>query len=81
MVSNITTIKLEKSLKTELDVFREHSKESYNDILKKILFIINKFDLEPELSKKELLQIKQSRERMTRGGYYTLDQAKKKLNL
>ncbi len=37
----ITTIKLEKATKARLDKLKEHEKESYNQVLKKILHILN----------------------------------------
>lgn len=39
--SNITTIKLDKETKGRLDKLKVHPKESYDEILQKILYILN----------------------------------------
>ena len=39
--NDITTIKLEKETKRRLDKLKAHPKESYNEILQKILYILN----------------------------------------
>ncbi|MBM3231827.1 hypothetical protein FJZ21_00410 [Candidatus Pacearchaeota archaeon] len=39
--SNITTIKLDKETKSRLDKLKIHEKESYDEILQKILYILN----------------------------------------
>ncbi len=38
---NITTIKLDKETKSRLDKLKVHPKESYDEILQKILYILN----------------------------------------
>jgi len=53
----ITTIKLENETKERLDKFKEHEKESYNEIIKKILYIINLFRKNPESGNKMLATI------------------------
>lgn len=40
-ISNITTIKLYKETKERLDKLKVHPKESYDEILQKILYILN----------------------------------------
>ena len=40
-LSNITTIKLEKDTKDRLDKLKIHKKESYEEVLQKILGILN----------------------------------------
>jgi hypothetical protein len=39
--TKITTIKIEKETKSRLDKLKEHKNESYNQIIKKMLFILN----------------------------------------
>ena len=48
----ITTIKLEQETKSRLDKLKEHEKESYNQVLKKILYILNTFRKNPETGKR-----------------------------
>lgn len=38
---NITTIKLDKETKARLDKLKIHERESYDEILQKILYILN----------------------------------------
>lgn len=38
---NITTIKIDKETKARLDKLRVHPKESYDEVLQKILYILN----------------------------------------
>lgn len=40
-MSKITTIKLDKETKNRLDKLKVHHKESYDEILQKILYILN----------------------------------------
>lgn len=44
----ITTIKIEKETKMRLDRLKEHKRESYEEILKKILGILNIIKADPE---------------------------------
>jgi len=48
-MANITTIKLEKETKSRLDKLKEHEKESYNQVIKKILYILNLIRRDPLL--------------------------------
>lgn len=40
-ISKITTIKVDKETKLRLDKLKIHEKESYDEILQKILYILN----------------------------------------
>ncbi len=59
MVSNvkITTIKIDKETKIRLDKLKVHAKESYDEIIQKILFILNLCKASPEEAKGRLLAI------------------------
>ncbi|MEK6914628.1 MAG: hypothetical protein AABW83_03170 [Nanoarchaeota archaeon] len=46
--SSITTIKIHKETKERLDKLKESSRETYEEILKKILFILNTSRKNPE---------------------------------
>jgi len=39
--NKITTIKLEEETKSRLDKLKVHDKESYNQVIKKMLFVLN----------------------------------------
>jgi len=62
--SKITTIKLLEETKLRLDKLREQKGESYDDILRKILYILNVARDEPERAKRILERISELRERM-----------------
>lgn len=57
----ITTIKLEEETKQRLEKLREYKKESYDEILKKILGILNIVKLEPERARNVLNRIDETR--------------------
>lgn len=52
-----TTIKIEKETKLRLDKLKEYEKESYNEIIKKILYLLNLFRKNPILGNKALNRI------------------------
>jgi hypothetical protein len=58
--NKITTIKLEKATKARLDKLKEHEKESYNQVLKKILYILNLVRKNPSSGNKSLIEIDQN---------------------
>ena len=71
----ITTIKLHTETKSRLDRFKEHNKESYEEILKKILYILNTLRKKPETSQKILMNIDRNIKRKQR---YTSNNLKEK---
>jgi hypothetical protein len=60
----ITTIKLLEETKLRIEKLREHKRESYDDILKKILYVLNVARESPEKAKKILEKIEDLRARM-----------------
>lgn len=57
MKSRITTIKLEKETKQRLDKLKEYKRETYEEIVKKMLFILNTAKIQPEKAQRVLLAI------------------------
>jgi len=49
---NITTIKIHKGTKMRLDRLKEHERESYEQVLRKLLFILNLSKKDPEKAQK-----------------------------
>jgi len=47
-MKNITTIKIHKGTKDRLDRLKEHPRESYEEVLRKVLFILNLSKKNPE---------------------------------
>lgn len=74
-----TTIKIRDDTKFELDTFREYRNESYDEVLKKVIFIAKNVKKEPELSKETIDAIEKARERIRKGKFVTEAEAKKRL--
>lgn len=55
--TKITTLKIDTLTKTRLDRLKEHEKESYNQVIKKLLHIINVFRRNPALGHRLLNHI------------------------
>ncbi len=60
----ITTIKLLEETKLRIEKLREHKRESYDDILRKILYVLNTARESPEKAKRVLERISDLRQRM-----------------
>ncbi|MEK6898010.1 MAG: hypothetical protein AABX28_01485 [Nanoarchaeota archaeon] len=76
-----TTIRLNVKIKKELDGFKQYKNESYNELIRKLIYIAKLCENEPKLSQKTILEIKQARERIKKGEFYTEEEAKKILGL
>jgi predicted transcriptional regulator len=74
-----TTIKIRDDTKFELDTFREYKNESYDEVLKKVIFIAKNVKKDPELSKETIEAIEKARERIRKGKFVTEAEAKKRL--
>jgi len=62
--AKITTIKLLEETKLRIEKLREHKRESYDDILRKILYVLNIARDSPDKAKKILERINDLRLRM-----------------
>ncbi len=76
-----TTIRINDDTKFDLDTFREYKNESYDEVIKKILYIVKTSKNEPKLSKEAIIQIEKARERIKRGNFVTAEEAKRRLGL
>jgi hypothetical protein len=76
-----TTIRLNPKIKSNLDEYRQYKNESYNEVIRKLLFIVKTCIAEPKLSQKTVLDIQKARENIMKGDFYTEDEAKKILGL
>lgn len=61
----ITTIKVLEETKIRLEKLREHKKESYDNILRKILYILNTTREDPDKAKRILERISDVRAQIT----------------
>jgi predicted transcriptional regulator len=76
-----TTIRINPKTKEELDSFRQYKNESYDELVRKLIFLAKICEKDPKLSQKTLNDIKEAREKIKRGEFYTEDEAKKILGL
>jgi hypothetical protein len=61
MAEEITTIKLSKKTKSRLDNLKVYKKETYEEIVIKMLEMLNLFRKEPEEARRRLAQIETQR--------------------
>ncbi len=64
MVNEITTIKLSKKIKARLDNLKEYKNETYEEIITKMLDIMNLFKLNPQGASARLQQIDVKRKQL-----------------
>lgn len=76
-----TTIKVHCKTKAQLDTFREYMNESYDEVIRKLVYIAKHLKMSPKLSKDTLKAIERARKRMDAGEYYTLEEVKQHLKL
>ncbi len=76
----ITTIKLQKETKERVEKLRESKRESYDDILKKVLYVLNLTRDNPTKAKSFLEKIDEIRNRMIEEEKYEKEEKKKLLN-
>ena len=74
-MSTTTTVQIERSLKARLDKMKLHSRESYNDVLERILE-----DLE-DISPAALRRYDEISKQVKAGKYKTHEQVKRELGL
>lgn len=74
-----TTIKIHEGTKHALDTFREYRNESYDEVIKKIIYILKKAKTRPEFSKETIEHIEKARKRIRSGNFMTEEEAKKRL--
>jgi len=72
----ITTIKVQHETKERLDKLRESRNESYDDILRKILYVLNINRDDPFKAKKILERISELRERLLAEELHEADERK-----
>jgi predicted transcriptional regulator len=76
-----TTIRLNNATKEQLDAFKQYKNESYDELVRKLIYLAKMCERKPELSQKTILEIKEARERIKKGDFYTEEEAKKILGL
>ena len=76
-----TTIRVNLRTKEELDTFRQYKSESYDELVRKLIYLAKLTKKEPKLSQKTILEINEARKRIRDGEFYTEEEAKKILGL
>lgn len=76
-----TTIKLHEDTKEQLDLFREYKNESYDEVIKKVVYIARTCKTQPKLSAETVEAIERARERIKKGRFLTEADARKRLGL
>ena len=76
-----TTIRINPETNTKLDKFRQYKNESYDELVRKLIIIVKTCEKEPKLSQKTIQEIKEAREKIKKGEFYTEEEAKKILGL
>ena len=74
-----TTIKINLDTKHQLDQFREYKRETYDELIRKLLYIVKKAKTRPELSREAVIAIEKARKRIKAGDFVTEEEAKKRL--
>ena len=76
-----TTIRLNPRTKSDLDTFRQYRNESYDELVRKLIHLAKMCEEQPKLSQKTIQEIKEARENIKKGEFYTEEEAKKILGL
>jgi|SaaInlV_120m_DNA_2_1039728.scaffolds.fasta_scaffold15011_2 predicted transcriptional regulator len=75
---NNTTIQVDTKIKKRLDNVKSYSKETYNEVIEKLLDIS---EIDSELSDQTISNIEKSLNEIKQGKTYTLSEAKVKLGI
>ena len=76
-----TTIRLNQATKEQLDAFKQYKSESYDELVRKLIYLAKMCEKEPKLSQKAILEIREAREKIKKGEFYTEEEAKKILGV
>ena len=76
-----TTIKLHAKTKRQLDHWREYRRESYDDVIRKLVHIAQTLREEPELSREAVEAIEAARARARAGKFLSSEEVRKRLGL
>ena len=79
MKMDATTIKIHEDTKSQLDQFREYKNESYDEVIKKVVYIAKTCKTQPKLSKEAITSIEMARARIKAGKFVTEEEARNRL--
>ena len=75
-----TSIQIEKEIKERLDKFKNHPRETYNEVLARMIHMLSQQNKE-ELSQQTIKNIRKSLNDIEKGKVYALEQVEKELGL
>ena len=75
-----TSIQVEKEIKKRLDKFKNHPRETYNEVLSRMIYMLSQQNKE-ELSQQTIKNIRKSLNDIEKGKVYSLEQVEKELGL
>lgn len=76
-----TTIKVKHNTKIELNRFKQYKNESYDELVRKLLYLVKTFEKDPKLGQQVILDIKDSRDKFKNEMFYSEEEYKKILGL
>ena len=76
-----TTIKVNRETKGMLDTFKEYEHETYDEVIRKLVYIAEHVPEDDTLSKETVRKIEESRRQIAQGKFYTSEQVRKMLGL
>ena len=75
-----TSIQVEKEIKKRLDKFKNHPRETYNEVLSRMIHMLSQQNKE-ELSQQTIKNIRKSLNDIEKGKVYSLEQVEQELGL
>lgn len=75
-----TTIQVKKEIKEHLDKFKNHPRETYNEVIARMIHVMSQQSKE-ELSQQTIKNLKKSLNDIEKGKVYSLEQIEKELGL
>lgn len=75
-----TSIQIEKEIKKRLDEFKNHPRETYNEVIARMIHVMSQQNKE-ELSQQTIKNLKKSLNDIEKGKVYSLEQVEKELGL
>jgi predicted house-cleaning noncanonical NTP pyrophosphatase (MazG superfamily) len=78
---DVCTIKLRPNTKSYLDRYREYRNESYDEVVAKLIGIVENVKKAPELSQEAVENIERARKRIKAGNFVTESEARRRLGL
>lgn len=75
-----TTIQVKKEIKKRLDEFKNHPRETYNEVIARMIHVMSQQNKE-ELSQQTIKNLKKSLNDIEKGKVYSLEQVEKELGL